>query len=120
MFWSDCVAGSRVSPIAQLMQLLGTLNPVTLLRWLASLFKNRSQDLHRDSGAATSKQHRQQPASGSATSREAGASQAVKRRNAAPGKVHTVHDAGEGFESDDSESNKYWNGNSTQFDENDQ
>ena len=104
------------------MQLLGTLNPVTLLRWLASLVKNPNQDLHRDSGAATSQQHRRQPASGSATSREAGGSQAVKRRNAAPGKVHTVHDAGEGVESesDDPDSNKYWNGNSTQFDGNDQ
>ena len=101
------------------MQLLKRLNPVTLLHWLASLFKNPSQDLHRDSGAATSQQHRQQPVSGSATSREAGASQTAKRRNAAPGKVHTVHDAGEGVESDP-DSNKYWNGNSTQFDGNDQ
>ena len=103
------------------MQLLGTLNPVTLLRWLTSLFKKPDQDLHRDSGAATSQQHRQQhPALGSATSRETGASQALKRRKAAPGKVHTVHDAGEGTESDDPDSNQYWNGNSTQFDGNDQ
>jgi len=102
------------------MQLLGRLTPVTLLHWLASLFRNPSQDLHRDSGAATPQQQRQQPASGSATSREAGASKAVKRRNAAPGKIHTVHDAGEGSESDDPDSNKYWNGNSTQFDGNDQ
>ncbi|KAL0050943.1 hypothetical protein WJX82_010740 [Trebouxia sp. C0006] len=79
-----------------------------------------SRDLHRDSGAATPQQQRQQPASGSATSRETGASKAVKRRNAAPGKIHTVHDAGEGSESDDPDSNKYWNGNSTQFDGNDQ
>ncbi|DBA79703.1 hypothetical protein WJX77_009871 [Trebouxia sp. C0004] len=112
--------GSRVGPIAQLMQLLRTLNPVTMLRWLASLFKNPNLDLHRDSGATTSQQHWQQPASGSATSRDAGASQAVKRRNAAPGKVHTVHDAGDEVESDDPDSNKYWNGNSTQFDGKDQ
>ena len=97
------------------MQLLGTLNPVTLLRWLTSLFKKPDQDLHREH-----QQHQQQPASGSATSREAGASQALKRRKAAPGKVHTVHDDGEGTESDDPDSNQYWNGNSTQFDGNDQ
>lgn len=108
--------------MAQLMQLLVTLNPVNLVNWILTQFRNRSQDAHRDAEVSQQQQHTQQPTSGRATGRQAGTSQGVRRRSAAPGKVHTVHDDDDGAESrsDEPDSNKYWNGNSTQFDADDQ
>lgn len=108
--------------MAQLMQLLVTLNPVNLVNWILTQFRNPSQDAHRDAEASQQQQqHTQQPASGHATGRQTGTSQARRRRSAVPGKVHTVHDD-DGAESgsDEPDSNQYWNGNSTQFDADDQ
>ncbi len=105
--------------LAQLMQLLVTFNPMNLLRWVWTQIIPTNQDLHRDTDRPPAQQPEGRTSAG-ATGRQTGNSQAVKRRNAQPGKVHTVHDAEEESQSDDADSSKYWNGNSTQFDADDQ
>ena len=99
----------------QLAQLLTKLNPFKLLRSIVNILRPNRREARQKKDQAAAEQ-RQDRASGSLSSRQSTVSQTAKRKTSKPGKVHTVHDAEGSSESDDPDGNKYWNGNSTQFD----
>ena len=118
--WLLSDTGSTGSFVQQLMQLLTKLHPTNLLRWILSLFKSGRSDASSSRNRNRQSTQQEAQATGSTTGRQLGASQPVRRRPAESGKVYTVHDTNSQNASDDSDSNTYWNGNSTQFDGKDQ
>lgn len=120
-FWQSLLgAGGQGSLLDKLMQLLFSLNPVGLVSWILSKLSRPGAQYSQRDRELPAQQLSEEQASANSTARQNAYSQAMKRKNAAARKVHTVHDNDDGEGEDENpDGNSYWNGNSTKFDADD-